>query len=109
MANFRETLWFKKGELDAAAAQDPEGPGAADLLPIEDRYRDDGSVNGADVVAFSVRTGQTQTLETLKGKQIDEGTPPPRELITQLKGGRLPVLAALGASVIAIVLAVWVF
>jgi len=44
MANFRTTLWFKKGELDVQAAQDPEGPGAADLLPVEDRYLDDGSV-----------------------------------------------------------------
>jgi len=109
MANFRTTLWFKKGELDAAAAQDPEGTGAADLLPIEDRYRDDGSVDSADTAAFGLRSGQTQAVSTLKDAPLAEAAPPPRELITQLKAGRLPVLAAIGASVIAIVLAVWVF
>jgi hypothetical protein len=108
MANFRTTLWFKKGELDAAAAQDPEGPGAADLLPIEDRYRDDGSVNSADTAAFGLRSGQTQAIAALEDAPV-EAAPVPREVITQLKGGRLPVLAAIGASVIAIVLAVWVF
>ena len=110
MAKFRETLWFKKGELDAAAAQDPEGPGAADLLPIEDRYGDDGSVSNADTEAFGVRSGQTQSLEMLnhtrRGELVEAGAPPP-ELIGQLKAGRLPVLAAIGVSVLAVVIAVY--
>jgi hypothetical protein len=112
MAKFRETLWFKKGELDAAAAQDPEGPGAADLLPIEDRYGDDGSVSNADTAAFGVRSGQTQSLDMLKQTrrvEIVEAAAPPPELIGQLKAGRLPVIAAIGASVLAIVLAVYAF
>lgn len=112
MANFRETLWFKKGELDAAAAQDPEGPGAADLLPIEDRYGDDGSVTHADTAAFGVRSGQTQSLDMLKQTrrvELVEASAPPPELIGQLKGGRLPVIAAIAASVLAMVAAVYVF
>ena len=48
MGNFRETLWFKKGELDVQAAQDPDGLGAADLLPVEDRYADDGTLAATD-------------------------------------------------------------
>lgn len=45
MAKFRETLWFKIGSLET------EG---ADLMPIEDRYLDDGSVTEADVQQYSV-------------------------------------------------------
>ena len=110
MANFRTTLWFKKGELDAAAAHDPEGPGAADLLPIEDRYSDDGSVSGADRVAFSLATGQTQSLELMKAtRQIEPVTAPPPELVSELKGGRMRVSAAIGAAIVMVVLAVYAF
>lgn len=112
MANFRETLWFKKGELDAAAAQDPEGPGAADLLPIEDRYGDDGSVSNADTAAFGVRSGQTQSLAVLEQAQRvepAEASAPPPELIGQLKAGRLPVIAAIAASVLVMIAAVYAF
>ncbi len=45
MADFRETLWFKIGFLEAEAET---------LLPIEDRYLDDGSLTEADVEKFSV-------------------------------------------------------
>lgn len=45
MADFRETLWFKIGFLDAEAST---------LLPIEDRYLDDGSLTEADVKEYSV-------------------------------------------------------
>jgi hypothetical protein len=48
MARFRETLWFKQGMLDA------ELPEQADLLPIEDRYLDDGSLTTEDVTRFSL-------------------------------------------------------
>jgi len=116
MAKFRETLWFKKGELDAAAAEaaagEPEALGAADLLPIEDRYGDDGTVSIQDTAAFGVRSGQTQSLEMLKQTrrvELVEAGAPPRELIGELKHGRMKVMAAIGASVIAIALAVYAF
>ena len=104
-------MWFKKGELDAVAAQDPEGPGAANLLPIEDRYGDDGSVSNADTAAFGVRSGQTQSLDMLKQTrrvEVIEASGPPPEVIAHLKGGRLPVIAAIAASVLAMIAAVYV-
>lgn len=45
MADFRETLWFKIG-FQAVEAES--------LLPIEDRYLDDGSLTEADIKKFSV-------------------------------------------------------
>jgi hypothetical protein len=65
---FRETMWFKKGELDAEEAQraarndDDLAPGAADLLSPEDRYLDDGTVSQRDSVSYGVRTGTTMSL-----------------------------------------------
>lgn len=110
MANFRTTLWFKKGELDAAAAHDAEGPGAADLLPIEDRYADDGSVTRADTAAFSLATGHTQALELMKETgQIEPVSAPPPALISELKGGRMRVIAAIGAAIMMVVMALYAF
>ena len=104
MSNFRETLWFKKGELDVEAAQDPEGPGAADLLPVEDRYLDDGSVAAADTSAFGVHSGQTQGLAMMKEtRPLAPVGDVPQELVAELKRGRLPVLAAIGGALLAIV------
>jgi len=110
MANFRTTLWFKKGELDAVAAHDPEGPGAADLLPIEDRYADDGSVTCADTAAFGLATGHTQALELMKETQeIPPVSAPPAEVIGELEGGRMRVIAAIGAAIAMVVCAVYAF
>jgi hypothetical protein len=107
MANFRETLWFKKGELDVQAAQDPEGIGAADLLPVEDRYADDGTLAASDTAAFGVHSGQTQSLAALEQTQITApvGDVPP-SLIGELKRGRLPIFAAIGGALVVLVLIV---
>jgi hypothetical protein len=103
MSKFRETLWFKKGELDVKAAEDPEGPGAVDLLPVEDRYLDDGSVAAADTSSFGVHSGQTQSLEMLKRtRQLEPVGDVPAQLVSELKRGRLPVLAAIGGALVAI-------
>ena len=50
MPDFRETLWFKIGGLEAEAATQ---------LPIEDRYLDDGSLTEDDIQQFSIRTPAT--------------------------------------------------
>jgi hypothetical protein len=106
MANFRETLWFKKGELDVQAAQDPDGLGAADLLPVEDRYTDDGTLAAADTAAFGVHSGKTQSLATLERTQITPPIDVTPALIGELKRGRLPVFAAIGGALVLIVVLV---
>ena len=104
MSKFRETLWFKKGDLDVKAAEDPEGLGAADLLPVEDRYLDDGSVAPADTSAFGVHSGQTQGLETVKQtSQLPPVGDVAPQLISEMKRGRLPVLAAIGGALLFVI------
>lgn len=76
---FRATLWFKKGELDAAAAfaaaagDDDLHPAAVDLIPAEDRYADDGSVTAADSTTYGLRTGATTMLPTLRDSRSEAG------------------------------------
>ena len=68
MLKFRETLWFKKGELDAREAaraadgDDDLAPGAVDLLPVQDRYQADGSLTRTDSHSFGVHSGTTTYL-----------------------------------------------
>lgn len=109
---FRETMWFKKGQLDAEAADaDAEerartgkssGKDKADSLPIDERYKDDGSIGRADKEKFSLRTGSTQMMP-----KVDPGGGTARgvsedALIDEMKGGRTWVFAAIAAAVIGI-------
>lgn len=92
--NFRETLWFKRGELDseAAAAEDAPAP-----LPIEDRYLDDNSVTREDSKLFSVRTGSTEYMRRFVVEPDADaamGT-----LVGDMKRGRRRVLALIGGTV----------
>jgi hypothetical protein len=106
---FRETLWFKKGELDAdqaaAAAQsaDDLAPAAADLLPLEDRYTDDGTVTATDRALYGVHTGVTQAVEQIP---IADEPPlmPDHEIVSEMKRGRRPYIA-LGAAALAAIAA----
>ncbi len=96
MGKFRETMWFKKGELDeaaAAAAADAHSGelmhDKADALPIEDRYLDDGTLDRRDAERLSLRTGNTELglaarAEPLARKRVSE-----RELVGELRRGRI--------------------
>jgi hypothetical protein len=111
---FRETLWFKKGQQDAAVAEsvdaaDMMAPDKVDLLPIEDRYQQDqGGVEASDSVAFGLHTGRTEYMPKLgaapiEGDQVDEGA-----IVKDLKRGRAKVIAAISAGaaiVVAVVIA----
>src|SRR5262245_13089705 len=95
--NFRETLWFKKGDVDqmvedarkrveAARAKGQQVPDAESVVaaaaagvdqegaPIdEQRYVDDGSLTAEDRKKFSLRSGATSTaLPTVAGAMPGE-------------------------------------
>jgi hypothetical protein len=111
-AAFRETLWFKKGDVDqmvadAKAKQVAAGKPAAeeelptdDARPLEDRYVDDGSVTTEDRKKFSLRTGRTSTAlpataGAMPGEQMDE-----RELVQEIGRGRRTAILLVAAVVI---------
>jgi len=114
-SRFRETMWFKKGELDAQAAQAAAearvrtgkdgGPDKADSLPIDERYKDDGTLSRSDKEKYSLRTGATMSNMAVQdpgastSHKVSESA-----LIDELKSGRNRVLAIIAAVVVAIVL-----
>jgi hypothetical protein len=78
---FRETLWFKKGDVEHMIAEArakiaspegkaPEAPSPAEeVLPIEDRYVDDGTVTSDDRKKFSLRAGNTSAaMPAVRGR-----------------------------------------
>ena len=118
---FRETMWFKKGELDAkaadAAAEERARTGKdvasdkADSLPIEDRYKDDGSLSRGDKEKYSLKTGATEMMPTIKDVGASQSIARVSEdaLIDEMKGGRGKVIALilLGVALIG-ALIVWI-
>ena len=111
---FRETMWFKKGELDAQAAQvaaeeraktgKEAGGDKADSLPIDERYKDDGSITRGDKEKYSLRTGATQMMSAVKSETGMNAKVTEDALITEMKGGRQWVLIAIAAGVLAVVI-----
>jgi hypothetical protein len=117
MLKFRETLWFKKGELDAReAARAAEGDddlaaGAVDLLPVEDRYRDDGSLTRTDSHSFGVHTGTTTWLRTAQDGDIRAAVAAyaEREMVQEMKRGTAIRLMLLGGALLAAAILVAAF
>jgi serine/threonine-protein kinase len=113
---FRETMWFKKGDLDAqaavAAAEErartgkEAGADKADSLPMDERYKDDGSISRGDKEKYSLRTGATQMMSAIRQDAAGQSMNKVSEdaLIGEMKGGRSKVLLAIVIAVVAIVL-----
>jgi hypothetical protein len=120
--SFRETLWFKKGDVDqmvadararveaarakgvappeeVAAVAEGEAP-SEDARPLEDRYVDDGSVSAEDRKKFSLRSGGTATaLPTvghMPGDRLSES-----EMVNQMGGSKVTKIAIIVAVVVA--------
>jgi eukaryotic-like serine/threonine-protein kinase len=116
---FRETMWFKKGELDAQAAQAAAEEHArtgkitsdkSDLLPIDERYKDDGSLSRTDKELYSLRTGATTSHPALRAAADPVGVSQrvsEDALIDEMKSGRNRVFAIIAIVVVAVVLLIW--
>lgn len=104
---FRETMWFKKGELDAAAAeaaaQNPEGVDAdkADSLPMEDRYSDDGTITTGDAARYSLKTGHTGAMPAMRDVADPSSSVSEGDLIGEMKGGSRLLLILIAIAVLA--------
>ncbi len=112
---FRETMWFKKGELDAAAAEAAAAERArtgkevdrdkADSLPMEERYKDDGTLSHNDQNLYSLKTGGTQMMPILRDPAAN-GEVSEDDLINEMKAGRAKYVFLILAIVAVIVAAV---
>jgi serine/threonine-protein kinase len=120
--NFRETLWFKKGDVDQMVAEararveasrgkpedvpvEAEAP-TEDARPLEERYVDDGSVTTDDRKKFSLRSGGTATalpaVGNVPGERMSES-----EMMGEIGGRkRLGIILISVAVVLALIVAV---
>jgi hypothetical protein len=105
---FRETMWFKKGDMDAQAAEERartgRDTGASDSLPVDERYKDDGSLSHGDKEKYSLRTGGTEALPALRDRGAQSGDVSEDELIGEMKAGRGKILALIGLALLVLIL-----
>jgi eukaryotic-like serine/threonine-protein kinase len=111
-AAFRETLWFKHGDVeqmvaDAKAKLQAAGKPAAeaaalpeDTRPLEDRYVDDGSVTVEDRKKFSLRTGGTATAMPVAGPAVPGEKMDESEMVEEISSGRRTMILVIAAVVI---------
>ncbi|HEY4241641.1 MAG TPA: protein kinase [Kofleriaceae bacterium] len=116
---FRETMWFKKGELDAeaaeAAAEERERTGKdvakdkADTLPIDERYKDDGSISRGDKEKYSLRTGGTAMMSAIEPNKVSQNLPKvgADDLVGEMKAGRNKYILLIGAGAIGLALLIF--
>lgn len=117
-AAFRETMWFYKGEVESAMAEEggeevakPEDETSPDELAA--KYADDGSLSDEAARRLSLRTGKTQMMQQVnvpKGRLPGERMAD-KELIGEISGNRTLIyisgailLAGLGGLVAYLVL-----
>ena len=118
-AAFRETLWFKQGDVeqlvaDAKAKMQAAGKGtgdapivADDARPLEDRYADDGSVTVEDRKKFSLRTGGTATALPAAGGEIPGERMNESEMVGEISGGRRTlILVVAGVVILALIVVI---
>jgi len=106
---FSETMWFKKGEMDAdaavpATADAPPAPVApVDSLPIEDRYVDDGTLTQGDSQKYSLRTGTTAMMQAMGRPATPRSRVSERELVREMTGSRMWIAGAVVLAAIGVV------
>jgi len=120
-AAFRETLWFKKGDVeqmvaDAKAKIAAAGGGAEkvagveapeDIRPVEDRYVDDGSVTTDDRKNFSLRQGGTATALPAVGRSVPDEKMTEEDMAGELAPGRkFTVFIGIGIAVVVAIVVV---
>jgi hypothetical protein len=123
-ANFRETLWFKKGDVEqmvadakakTAAAAAPKGrppsltPGempVEDGKPLEDRYVDDGSVTVEDRHKFSLGSGGTAASMPAARAETPGDRMSESEMLNEIGGRKRITIIAFAAVAVAVVVLV---
>ena len=101
-------MWFKKGELDEAAAAaaaskpDDEGSDKVDLMEMDVRYNDDGSISKQDQERLSLRTGATMMMEAVGPEASGEDRVSERDLVSEMTSGRNTILLIMCVGIIAL-------
>ena len=122
-AAFRETLWFKQGDVDQMVADarakleaskakgtpapEPEPlPIESDAKPLEERYVDDGSVSAEDRKKYSLRQGATSAALPTVGGKIPGERMSAEEVMGEIGGGKRFGIVIAAVVVVAAIVAV---
>ncbi len=122
-AAFRETLWFKQGDVDQMVADarakmeaskakgtpvpEPEPlPIESDDKPLEERYVDDGSISPEDRKKYSLRQGATSAALPTVGGKIPGERMSAEEVMGEIGGGKRFGIIAIAVLVLAAIVAV---
>jgi hypothetical protein len=93
-------------EERAKTGKDASGD-KADSLPIDERYKDDGSISRGDKEKYSLRTGGTQMMSSV-GRDSRSGESMTKvsedALIGEMKGGRGKIIAAIAVGLAIVIL-----
>ncbi len=93
---FRETLWFKRGELEDSA-EEGEAGAQATAEPLDDaRYADDGSLSQGDQQRYSLRTGGSHSMASFEADDRDVSE---AELMAELKSNQGRLVAGVAAAI----------
>lgn len=118
-AAFRETLWFKKGDVEHMIAEAKAKLGTTakpaevevpseDVRPLEDRYQDDGSLSVEDRKKFSLRSGATVASMGAPVGHVPGEKMSAAELAGEVSGSRKNLmLIVVGAVVVVAIVAVF--
>jgi eukaryotic-like serine/threonine-protein kinase len=117
-AAFRETLWFKQGDVDQMVADarakldasrakgtpapEPEVP-VAETKPLEERYRDDGSLSVEDRKKYSLRQGATSAALPTVGGVVPGDRMSAEEMMGEIGGGKRTAIIVAALVVVAAV------
>nr|HVY36515.1 serine/threonine-protein kinase [Polyangia bacterium] len=122
-AAFRETLWFKQGDVDQMVADarakleaskakgtpapEPEPlPIESDAKPLEERYVDDGSISAEDRKKYSLRQGATSAALPTVGGKIPGERMSAEEMMGEIGGGKKVGIIIAAVVVVAAIVAV---
>lgn len=120
-AGFRETLWFKQGDVDqmvadarakleaskAKGAPPPEAEALpSETKPLEERYVDDGSVSAEDRKKYSLRQGATSASLPTVGGVVPGERMSAEEMVGEIGGGKRVLIIVVAAIVVVAVIAV---
>ena len=100
MKRFRETLWFKAGDVELAT-EDDDARAHFEATPLDVRYQ--GQVTADDSIRFGVHTGVTQPVPNLGREEGPESPVALAAVVRELTRVRGAFYAALGAVVVAAV------
>ena len=102
--HFRETLWFKLGDLGQQPSPPLDDDNAPSSLerPIEDRYLDDGTVTREDSTIFGIHTGQTQCLRPIYDIRFHSPEAELAVLVREMKRTPRSIVAGIGLSCIGV-------